>query len=439
MKKSDNSVFGSAVKAWNAASAMRRTRRSLMRNTYGEQWSDFVTRSDGSVETEYSATVRKGMRPLTNNLLRSLVKTVVGHFRTMLADERSLLTDEAARLRSANSLEQLDARALEEFLISGCVMQKVSVERRMSGMGVWVDNVSPDRFFVNRYLDPRGNDIRLIGMTADMSLGEVKLRFGHGSRSRCADIGRIYAGLSCNDPFSRGVSVGSDAVSDSFLRPSEPDLCRVIEVWTYDIDSASPFDDPHWHCRFFAPSGELLDETRSYMPDGSHPFVINMYPLTGGGVHPFIEDLVGQQKHINQLITVIDHVLATSAKGVLLLPADCLPDGMDMETAVEMWSRPGGVIPINPNASRMPVEMSSAGGNAGAAQLLENELKMFQRISGVTSAFQGQAEGNLSSASLFKSQVDRTLVSLLDVFETFNAFRRSRDEKMLTAFNIFLH
>ncbi|MDE6205022.1 MAG: hypothetical protein K2F66_02750, partial [Duncaniella sp.] len=325
-------------------------------------------------------------------------------------------------------LEELDARALEEFLISGCAIQKVSYERRFEGAQVWVDNVNPDRFFCNRYLDPRGSDIRLVGMLHEMSLAEMKMRFGHSSRRRVRDISQIYSRAVASRPDIARVaaSLGTGGSEVSFATSSDPQLCRVVEVWTFDSDSRT---GGAWHGRYFAPDGTLIDETVSPYVHGSHPFVVNLYPLTDGEVHPFIEDVVDQQKHINQLISVIDQILAHSAKGALLFPHDALMPGISLENVIDFWSRPGAVIPVNPKASHMPVEITAPGHSEGASRLLDIEMKMFQQISGVSTALQGQNIGGNMSASLYESQVQNSAIALLDIFETFNSFRAARDEK----------
>lgn len=423
--KTHDAIFDEARDAWHSGASFRSTRSRLLRNVYGDQWSDHVLTADGRIVSEHRKAVEEGLKPMTNNLLRSLVKTVVGRFRYNLLGETSDPDGSLAAFRSLNQVDELDARAIEEFLISGYAAQRILCERRGGGLGVWVENVRPDRLFFNRFSDPRGCDLRLVGMLADMSLGEVKLRFAHGSARRCAEIDRIYS--ECRRLHTPFASVSaSDEVTD-FLSASDPSLCRVIEVWSFDIDPSEPSLDPHWHCRFFAPNGALLDETRSCLPDGSQPFIVRLYPMTDGAVHPFIEDLVSQQKHINSLITTIDHILASSAKGVLLFPSDCLLPGCDMVMAANLWNRPGAVIPINPAASRLPQEVTSTGHSEGAAKLLESELKMFQSISGVTSALQGRVDGANTSASLYESHVYNSAIALLDVYETFNSFRSSRD------------
>ena len=215
----------------------------------------------------------------------------------------------------------------------------------------------------------------------------------------------------------------------SFLTPSDRSLCRVIEVWTLELDKRK---GPVWKCRYYAADGTLIDETLSPFGHRSHPFTVSFYPLTDGEVHPFIEDVIDQQRHINLLIAGIDQVLTHSAKGVLLFPTDALPPGININQAAEIWGRPGGVIPINPNATRLPTELTAPGRSEGATQLLELELKLFQQISGVTNALQGQAPAGMTSASLYESQVRNSAVALLDIFETFNSFRAQRTAKALT-------
>lgn len=434
--KNDIATLHSVLTAWKICSRLRAERRRLLAHTYGRQWEDLVKTSDGSFVTEREKAERAGMKPLTNNLLRALVKSVVGRFRFNISKSGASL-EELAKVRSDNFLDELDSRLLEEFLISGCAVQKVVCERRPgTELGVWVDNVNPDRFFVNAFYDPRGSDIRLLGMISDMTLPEIKLRFGHGSDRRCAMIEKCYRECE-NAVFPELLNeFFDDDHPVNFLKPSGKDLFRVIEVWSFDIDPHCPGEDPHWHCRILAPDGRVLDETRSPLPSGDHPFIVKLYPLVNGEVHPFIEDLIGQQKHINTLITTIDHILANSAKGVLLMPVDALPPGMDMSAVADMWSKPGGVIPINPSARQLPVEINSPGSSQGASMLLDTEMKLFQQISGVTSALQGQPAGSNMSASLYESQVYNSAIALLDIYETFNSFRECRDRKALEFVNI---
>lgn len=424
-------MLSSAQLAWESCAPVRDTRRRLKRFTYGRQWDDITYDAFGNRLTERDHAINSGRRPITNNLLRSLVKSVVGRFRKDLiaarTDKESLASDPIADIRAANFLDELDSRALEEFLISGCAIQRVGFGKRFAGSGIWIDNINPERFFVNRFLDPRGHDIRIIGVLHDMTLPDMIMAFGNRTMKKEREIKRIFAeSVSCPRFSILPETTGTEAPAVCFDRPVDPSMCRVIEMWTCEHVRCDVY---RWQGRYLSVTGEELMKTDAGA--AGHPFIVNLYPLTDGEVHPFIEDVIDQQRHINQLITTIDNILAHSAKGALLFPTDALPRGGSYEDTIRLWSRPGAVIPINPAASRLPSEISSAGRCEGASQLLELEMKMFQQISGVSSALQGQNPSTGMSASLYESQVQNSTIALLDIFETFNSFRSARDAKVL--------
>lgn len=424
--------FKAASEAWVALASFRATRKRLINYTYGRQWDDLTTTPDGNITTEGEHLRMNGRRPQTNNLIRPLIKSVVGRFRYNISQEGEMADEYLRRAYELNQLDELDSRALEEFLISGGVIQRVGWESLPGMEGVDVVNVNPNRFFVNRFLDPRGRDIRLVGMLHDMPAERVKLAFGSGDPVRCKIIDEVYAHCADMQYLSMSI-IGKPGFEESFYVPSERSLCRVVEVWSYDFATdADGAPDAHWHCRFFAPDGSLLAETRSPFMHGSHPFVVKLYPLTDGEIHSFIEDVVDQQRHINQLITTIDSILSYSAKGVLLFPTDALVDGMDICKAARLWNHPGGVIPVNARAKSLPQEIHATGGAEGASNLLDIEMRLFRQISGVSTAMQGMTPDTTSSASLYDSQVYNAAISLLDIFDTFNSFRTIRDKLILS-------
>ncbi|MCM1255176.1 MAG: hypothetical protein NC221_03545 [Duncaniella sp.] len=423
--------FNAALEAWKALASFRSTRNRLKNYTYGRQWDDITQTPDGNITTEGDGLRLYGRRPQTNNLIRPLVKSVVGRFRYNISQEGDIDNDYLRGVYEQNQLDELDSRALEEFLISGGVIQRVGWESLPDKEGVEILNVNPNNFFVNRFLDPRGRDIRLVGMLHDMPIERVKLALGAGNPAKCKKIEEVYA--HCADMQFLSMSViGKPGFEVSFFEADDRRLCRLIEVWSYDFSTdAEGMPDAHWHCRYFAPDGTLLDDTRSPFIHSSHPFVVKLYPLTDGEVHSFIEDVVDQQKHINQLITMIDSILSYSAKGVLLFPTDAFVDGMDIHSAARLWNHPGGVIPVNAKARTLPQEVHTTGGTEGASNLLDIEMKLFRQMSGVSTAMQGLTPESTSSASLYDSQVYNAAISLLDIFDTFKSFRSSRDRLIL--------
>lgn len=429
----NNDPFKSAFDAWMSGSEMRRVRSRMKNFTYGRQWDDLVTVPDGRVMTEGDRMRSLGMHPLTNNLLRNLVKSVVGRFRSMIATGAitTMLPDEIA---ARNHINEIDSRALEEFLISGCAIQRVILERRLGGEGVWIDNVSPSRFFFNRFNDPRGCDMELVGMLHEWSPAEVMMRFGHGDPHRNREIAGIYENLSIDD--LSVAAVGTPAPESTFYCPENRGRCRVIEVWTRDIipdaDNPGRFD-ARWHGRYFAPDGTLLDQTASPFSSGQHPFAMKLYPLTDGEIHPFIEDVVDNQLHINRTITILDKMMSASAKSLLMLPEEAVPPSFGLKRAIDMWNVPGGVIPISRDCTRMPTQITTGGLNPGASELLNIEMSMFRQISGVSGLLQGQDTGSSAlSANMYDSQINNSVIAMMDIFETFNALRVARDTLALS-------
>lgn len=450
--------------AWLEGSELRRKRHRYIDFCYGRQWNDRV-RQGGVTMTEYELAESTGKRPLTNNLIRQLVKNITGRFRQRLASgEASTTIDKETAER--NMTDELDSRLLEEFLISGCAIQRITAERRPNGEGVWIDNVDPDRFICNSYSDPRGNDIELAGMLHDMSLREVCARFGKGDPSTISAIARLY------EAEGHGTSRVLGTGEREGFRQARRGRCRVTEAWTLetvsktichnrstgtvftvDAEAKETLDridhelrnkgyeplirkgrtELEWHCHWFAPGGELLDHYRSPYGHRSHPFCVKHYPMTDGEVHPMVEDVIDTQKYINRLITLIDQVMGTTAKGVLLFPINQKPDNLSWSDIGERWARPNGVIPFHPDGlSDGPKQIVSGAQPTNAYSLLETELRLMEQISGVNSAMSGRFAGNNMSAALYEAQTENGMISLLDTLACFDTFRAERDKKVKT-------
>lgn len=439
---SDITTLQAVQHAAAAFSAVRAKRARNMRYTFGDQWSDLIPDSLGNPVREGDYAAGAGAHPITNNLIRPLVKTIVGRYRRDHADDYRQIP-----LARENSLEELDARMLEEYLISGCAVQRVHPENRPERQGIWVDNVSPERFFVNPHSDPRGTDVNLVGMFHDLSFHDILNRFAHGRRERVEEISRVFAR---ND---------RDTVSG---------LYRVIEVWTLDSSSmlachdqatgqlfdlpasesgalrtenaarkrkntpqisASWFAPTHWHCRWLAPSGEVLDSYPSPFPHASHPFAFKLYPLTDGGVHPFVEDLIEQQRAINRMITLTDHMMSTSAKGVLLFPIEAKLPEMNWEEITSRWSACDGVIPIR-SVGSIPQQMTAGNFQGGVAQVLATQLELFRLTSGVSAVLTGQDNSASRGTAMYEHQVSNSVVAIADLLDSFASLIALRNAKL---------
>ena len=84
--ETNQEILHAAYRAWMGCSDLRARRARCKAFTYGDQWSDRYTDAQGVTMTEGQRATQGGAQPLTNNLLRQLVRTVVGRYRSQHID-----------------------------------------------------------------------------------------------------------------------------------------------------------------------------------------------------------------------------------------------------------------------------------------------------------------------------------------------------------------
>ncbi len=457
-------LLQAAANAWNRMADLRQRRRRNCRFTYGDQWSDTVRDRRGRLVTERDAATRNGHQPMTNNLIRRLVKAVIGRWRM----ER-LENPDAARAadpQGINRLDELDARTLEEFLISGMAVHRVCRERRITGDGVWADNISPDRFFVNAFSDPRGCDLEMAGCLRDMSMSELIMRFSASTPE--TELRRIYADT---DGAPSLFDTPDSHRQESFFH-APAGRCRVVEVWTLECRRRLLVHDPLeasllsfpvedapkvrrmsarrvrrgmepltareemttlWRCRCLAPDGTVLDSFDSPLPGGALPYAIKMYPMVDGDVHSLVEDILDQQKFVNRIITMLDHIMGVSAKGALLFPTQCRVEKFDWDVYANLWSEPGAIIPYRACDGQEPHQITAPASDLGAREMLQTQIQLFEDISGVNSALMGKDVSGAVGAERYSQEIRNSAVSILDLLQSFADFTAARDRLMAMA------
>ena len=425
-----------AESAWRRTAQLRAKRERNKNFTYGNQWCDLATNHAGKTETEYEALKSKGKEPLTNNLIRQLVKSVIGRFRETAGNSDG----------SLYWLIELDCRALEEFLISRCCFQRVET-------GGSIANVSPAMMFFNEMTDPLGRDCDFIGQLHDMTIAAIISRLADGNRRKAAEICGAY-GIGGNTAPSTPMPGCA-----GFYGGNCGEKLRVIETWTLESRECYECHDRAagrwftvergkeqdlgngiekrwtlrkvWRCRWITPDGIILSQYDSPYHDGSHPFAFKLYPLIDGEVHSLVEDVIDQQKYVNRLITLVDHIMGASAKGVLLFPDNLLPEGYTWNDLRFAWAQPDAVIPYHPrNNSDKPQQVVNNATNIGAYEMLNLQMKLFEQISGVSGVLQGQSVSSSTGLQLYESQIRNATIALSDILESFNSFRLHRDKKI---------
>ena len=460
----DRRVLHAAYQAWMNAAGLRQARLRNKRFTYGDQWGDLVRDYQGRVMTEGELLAQQGCESITNNLIRKMVKTIVGRFRSQYLKPDNKKPQHLSQTAIDNELDELDSRALEEFLISGCCIQRVEPCHEPGGAEhVRVDNVNVNQLFAGSMNDTRSWDCELIGQLHDLNIAQLLRRVAGGNQRKAAWVRRLYTDGAESRLADFTTRLGADSQLGTDFWHARDGKFRAIEVWTLESrevlvchnrregtltveptskanrlksnpDITTRWDIATvWHCRWFSPMGDLLTEYDSPWAHGSHPFVIKLYPLTDGEVHAVVEDIIDTQKHVNRMISLLDQVMRASAKGVLLFPETALPDGWTWEDARRCWSSANGLLPYNPRYNEAkPEQVSANGTNIGAYQMIELQMKLFEEISGVSGALQGK-NPTVNSATAYQLQSENANIALSDVFDTFEAFRRQRDRKIATS------
>lgn len=470
---------------WNQMEDFRKDRERNKRYTYGFQWDDMIC-VDGKSMSEEEYIKSQGNVPLKNNLIRRLVRSVLGVYRSQSKeptctardrDEQKLGETMSTILQcnmQLNRMNDVYARTMEEFLISGFIVHRKSYGWRNGKEDCWTDYVQPNNFFIdNNMRDFRGWDVSVLGEVHDISFGQLCEQFA-SSPQEYRQLRDIYKWAARKDYIATYAErFGYSRLENyDFLFTSEPGRCRVIEIWRkeqkpryrchdyqngdiFKIDEedyaqvvlteneermrmakeagmpedevplikATWFVDDYWYFYYLSPFGDILREGETPYEHGSHPYVFKAYPFIDGEIHSFVADVIDQQRYTNRLITLYDWIMRASAKGVLMMPEDCLPDGVSIDDIAESWTEFNGVIVYKPSKSgKVPEQVANNSTNIGIAELLNIQLKFFEDISGVTGALQGKPGYSGESASHYNQQTENATKSLLDLLESFSCF-----------------
>lgn len=423
-----------AMNCWESLADYRRERERNKKFTYGDQWGDMVE-VDGMKIREEDYIRMQGNVPLKNNMIRRIVRNVLGVFRSRYkipainGDET--FNELLHTNMELNMMEEVYARTMEEFLIGGLAVHRKWFGTKGRITGCWTDIVLPDNFFCDTEArDFRNRDIRLVGEIHNLDIDTICASFARSSED-CERLRRLYGNSSSRE--CRVTEVWSREYRGRYLCHNRVNG-RFYERTAKEIkqlgSKAMPADEESrwavkevWVCHFIAPDGEILFKEDSPYDHGSHPYVFKAYPFIDGEIHSFVSDIIDQQKFTNRLISMYDWILRASAKGVLLFPEGALPEGSDINDVAEEWSRFNGVIMFRPKAGQpLPQQVSSNCTNIGITELLDIQLKMMEDISGVNGALQGKLDNSAVSGTLYNQQTQNALISLSDLLKSFESF-----------------
>ena len=474
----------------------RRTRNYVEGDQWCELIPNVKDRFGNSMIKEEDFIRQDGRIPFKQNLLGLLVNNIVGQYRknpfkssvTARAREKQkvseMLSNAVQSALNVNRTEVLDPANLREFAISGFCAGKVTYgwipERRMPD--VRVQNRNPNYMFFNTPIsDPRIDpELTMIGEFYDLSIEQVVSAFAK-NRSQEERIREMYSGRAGNEmalPGDDGLKPDHMDNLD-FYSVDDPSKCRVYEIWTYEMEWVTYVHDylngsytrtylepgqvaalnrerirlgtesgiPEeeialmecdriyegtWRVRYLTPQGECLMEADTPYMHGKHPYVLTLHPLVDGHVYGTASMVIDQQRFINRLILLVEAVVGASAKNLLMVPEDCIPDNMDLNDYAEAWTRVNGVIVYKAKPGvNAPAVLSANTVNTDANTLLQLQMQLVNQISGVNEAMQGIAPKSGTPSSLYAQQAENSSVNIADMMAMFGSFKEQRDMKVL--------
>lgn len=477
---------------WDNLSDFRYRYKRATKYLRGDQWSDYIQNDDGEYVTEEDYITEQGKIPLKQNIIRPIVKSLSGLFRTdrgksivistrpNTAKIEKMLSNALQYALHINDAREIDSRTFELFMLSGLPVQKVGYDfiSEYGRYDVVIDYIDPNYIFFNGDIkDIRLTDLRRIGQIHDITLDELFVHFAQSEKDK-EKLKLIYAPVS-KDEFSD--IMGLDPYRSQnldFYIPHDLHKCRVIEVWEkratnvidyWDMASGEegywdgtaedierlnlsrkqkyimagiPEDEWalieygqtiafKWFYRYLSPYGHILREGESPYQHGSHPYEMYPYPLVSGEVWGIVEDIIDQQRYLNRLVTLWDSVIGTSSKNTLILDKNTM-DGQSPEQIGATYREVGGVLVLDlKNGGIPPQTVNDRAVNLGVTELIGMQLKWIQDISGVQPAMQGQQGGSGTPASRYAMELNQATLNSRDFMESYNAFRRRRDMKVL--------
>lgn len=401
------------------------------------------------------------------------------------ASSTEMMTNALRYTHQLNGTEELDVRCFEEYFLSGAAIQKISYDywRERNMEDVKMANVNPNRVFFNTDIeDPRHTDLRIIGEVMDVPIEEILGAFAKSKKDE-DKIRGWYAIAGSKDV--RDYIVDHYGLSPTtldnlkFYVPDDPTKCRLFEIWvlrsgwrtyvhdyldaSYGISDISTKEldaenerrikagishgmpqekiplieykrkyESYWYAKYLTPTGQVLWEGESPYAHEEHPYILHLYPLIDGEVWGFVEDIIDQQRYINRLIIMMDFIMSASAKGVLMIPEDAIPDGHTPESFAANWVKFNGVIVYKPSKSgHVPEQVTSNSTVAGISEALALQMRLIQEISGVHSAIQGMTPKSGTPSSLYAQEAQNATLNTLDLMETFTSFKQRRDNKII--------
>ena len=489
----DYDLFLRCQQAWNNLDDVRKTRERVKQYVYGDQWGDIIEYRHGKT-TERKYIQSKGNVPLQNNIMISILNSVVGLYTKQSGEPNCFAVKHDAQWLSdmmtatmqtcwqKTYMRDVLKTAFEDFIIGGVAVSRETYEEKFGRKDAWTDIINPNYAFWEAGSDVRINP-QLVGALYDVAPGELYKKFCNAKYGWTIEQINEVFGIGDTDTHryfrSSGLQQNEQDSLDciSFDRPSRDSLCRLIEVWTkesktryqcYDplaengdeveyrielkdkwrIDQINQerirqyqevgmpedewalietekIEDEYWYYTYMAPDGTVIAEGENPYETNNHPFTIKLYPYVNSEIHPFMGNIIDQQRYINRLIIMHDMAARSAAKGLTIFPIESIPDGMTKEDIAEEMTEYDGILffetnKMNPNLR--PEIISSGAVQIGTQELLQMQLNLAREITNVSGALQGKTPSAGTSAARYAQETQNATTSLESLMQDFTSF-----------------
>lgn len=485
--------------SWEMKRNLRETRERIKDYCYGDQWGD-VIEYRGERMTERKYIQKKGNVPLSNNVMISVLNSLVGMYSkqgaepTCFARTRDVqgVSDMMSATLQANwqdtSMPDILKVIFEDKLLGGVAIARETFEDREQRLDTWTDYVNPNYAFWEGGSDPRYMDFTLIGMLHDVDKEELFAKFAKPEYGLTVedlkDIFHIDDGDTYDSYIQQNEKYSLENISFDTCQSSGK--YRVIEAWTKEIKpryqckdpiatnsndayfrvevedighirkinedrkkqyeeagvpvdqrayiTAQYIEDLYWYYTFMAPDGTILCEGETPYDFKSHPFTVSLFPYVNGEIHPYMGYILDQQRYINRLIIMHDMAARSAAKGITIIPKDCIPDDMTPEDFAQEFTEYDGLIfyetnKLNPNLR--PEVITSNAVQIGTYELLQLQMNLIHEISNVSGALQGKTPSAGTAASRYAQETQNSTTSLFTLIQEMTSFsERVADKKV---------
>ena len=391
-------------------------------------------------------------------------------------------------------MQDLLNHAIKDYLQGGQMFVRESWEDKELEMpDAWTELMEPDHMFFECGSDPRHNDLSLIGVLHDVSREDLYQKFAREEYGlTIKDLDTIF---DLEDPYIHegGYEFNDEKalanLSFDYTNKGRHYL-RVIEVWTtetkprlqcfdpiatsgnnayfrIDLDDTAmiaklrsdnnkrkqqydemgiPEDerayikswevaDKYWYYTYMSPDGTILCQGETPYDYKSHPFTMKLYPYINGEIHPFMANVIDQQRYINRLIVMNDMALRSSFKGFKMIPLSVLGNKTPEEFMQDAIEYDGWLFyKPSKNAPQVKPEIiTSSAVNIGTNELLQIELNLIREVTNVSGALQGKTPSAGTSAARYAQESQNATTSLFTILSDMEVFtERLATKKCMT-------